>query len=64
MENFLYYVADKKSFLQIWAHLLKKSLMENFIFCAVLSMKGNQVLTAKDNHIKTRQLKFNRYCVT
>ena len=23
------------SFLQIWSHLLKKSLMENFIFCAV-----------------------------
>ena len=24
-----------KSFLRIWSHLLKKSLMENFIFCAV-----------------------------
>ena len=24
-----------KCFLQIWSHLLKKSLMENFIFCAV-----------------------------
>ena len=23
------------SFLQIWSHLLKKSLMDNFIFCAV-----------------------------
>ena len=23
------------SFLRIWLHLLKKSLMENFIFCAV-----------------------------
>ena len=23
------------SFLQIWSHLLKKSLMENFIFCVV-----------------------------
>ena len=23
--------------LQIWTHLLKKSLMENFIFCAVFS---------------------------
>ena len=22
-------------FLRIWSHLLKKSLMENFIFCAV-----------------------------
>ena len=24
-----------RSFLQIWSHLVKKSLMENFIFCAV-----------------------------
>ena len=24
-----------RSFQQIWSHLLKKSLMENFIFCAV-----------------------------
>ena len=24
-----------RSFLQIWSHLLKKSLMENFVFCAV-----------------------------
>ena len=25
-----------RSFLRIWSHLLKKSLMENFIFCAML----------------------------
>ena len=25
-----------RSFLQIWSHLLKKSLMENFIFCVVM----------------------------
>ena len=24
-----------RSFLRIWLHLLKKSLMENFIFCEV-----------------------------
>ena len=24
------------SFLRIWSHLLKKSLVENFIFCAML----------------------------
>ena len=24
-----------RSFLRIWSHLLKKSLMENFVFCAV-----------------------------
>ena len=26
--------------LQIWLHLLKKSLMENFIFCVVISQKN------------------------
>ena len=25
------------SFLRIWSHLLKKSLMENFIFCALIA---------------------------
>ena len=25
-----------RTFLRIWSHLLKKSVMENFIFCAVL----------------------------
>ena len=25
-----------RSFLRIWSYLLNKSLMENFIFCAVL----------------------------
>ena len=28
-----------RSFLRIWSHLLKKSLMENFIFCEVLVKK-------------------------
>ena len=27
-----------RSFLRIWSHLLKKSVMENFIFCAVKSL--------------------------
>ena len=27
-----------RSFLRIWSHLLKKSLMENFIFCPVLML--------------------------
>ena len=29
------------SFLRIWSHLLKKSLMENFIFCAVVFLTYN-----------------------
>ena len=28
-----------RSFLRIWSHLLKKSLMENFIFCAVFNLQ-------------------------
>ena len=28
-----------RSFLRIWSHLLKKSLMENFTFCAVFNKK-------------------------
>ena len=28
-----------RSFLRIWSHLLNKSLMENFIFCALLEAK-------------------------
>ena len=34
------------SFLRIWSHLLKKSLIENFIFCAV-KMEYNPLNTAR-----------------
>ena len=37
-----------RSFLRIWPHLLKKSLMENFIFCAVTVQK---VLYQKSDNI-------------
>ena len=30
------------SFLQIWPHLLKKSSMKNFIFCAVRGVQNEQ----------------------
>ena len=30
------YCREKRRFLWMWSHLLKKSLMENFIFCAVI----------------------------
>ena len=42
--------------LQIWSHLLKKSLMKNFIFCAV---KDKIV----DNGVKLTEL-FNTYFIT
>ena len=53
-EHSIYYTAQKMKFsiedffskwdqirknLRIWSHLLKKSLMENFIFCAVLNIR-------------------------
>ena len=36
IQNFFSKFDRIRSFLLIWSHLLKKSLMENFIFCAVL----------------------------
>ena len=33
-----------RSFLRIWSHLLKKSLMENFIFCAVIQGNSDLVI--------------------
>ena len=34
-EDFFSKCEQVRSFLRIWSHLLKKSLIENFIFCAV-----------------------------
>ena len=42
---------QSRSFIRIWSHLLKKSLMENFIFCAVRTLS---------RHI----LVFSERCVT
>ena len=33
-----------RSFLQIWSHLMKKSLMVNFIFCAVMVILNGDIL--------------------
>ena len=33
--------------LRIWSHLLKKSLMENFIFCAVSNNNGNSNIKSR-----------------
>ena len=35
--------------LRIWSHLLKKFLMENFIFCAVISTEFSNI--PKDNGV-------------
>ena len=39
INNFFSKCGQIRSFLRIWSHLLKKSLIENFIFCAVLGAR-------------------------
>ena len=34
-----------RSFLRIWLHLLKKSLIENLIFCAVYCQRSSKIIT-------------------
>ena len=36
-----YQTKNAQSFLRIWSHILKNSLMENFIFCAVKLLTSN-----------------------
>ena len=42
--------------LQIWSRLLKKSLMENFIFCAVTGWIKEQALPIKANKMQTNNI--------
>ena len=43
IKNFLSKCYQIHSFLLIWSHLLKKPLMENFIFCAVNIVRGQEI---------------------
>ena len=45
-----------RSFLGIWSHLLKKSLMENFIFCAVLLYLSSLEAYFKTSRTSTMEL--------
>ena len=46
-------IIDFFNFLQIWSHFLKKSIMENFIFCAVyIVAKGKISVEGTDNSSK------------
>ena len=40
MKNFFSKYDQIRSYLRIWSHLLKKSLTENFIFRAVIPLRG------------------------
>ena len=53
--------------LRIWSHLLKKSLMENFVFCAVWILQSKlkewlcySKITVKYNHFQQR---FSTVCI-
>ena len=46
MKDFFNKYDQIRSFLRIWSHLLKKSFMENFIFCAVIS--GSKTISPFD----------------
>ena len=69
MKDFLSKCDQIRRKLRIWSHLLKKSLIENFIFCAVimksflLILKGFQQLTfVSKNIIATRRKKIDPFC--
>ena len=46
IKDFLIKCDQIRSFLPIWSHLLKKSLMENFIFCAVTLPNNLKLFTS------------------
>ena len=50
-----------RSFLRIWSHLLKKSLTENFIFCAALVQKISQMVWIEPWFSPTFLLKTEAY---
>ena len=55
IKDFLSKYDQIQSFLRIWSHLLKKSSIENFIYCAV---KASQSLNGKtDNDLEMAQHK-------
>ena len=47
---------------QFWSHLLKKSLMENFIFCAVIGCVATFTFGAK--HLSTGLWSWSKICRT
>ena len=67
--NMMYHLSNQdplyKRKLRIWSHLLEKSLMENFIFCAVIRELINQLQEALHhllNHL-WEDLKWQHMCL-
>ena len=52
IKDFLSKCDQIHSFLRIWSHLLKKSLMENVIFCAVtdLFIQGSRPINPEEGN--------------
>ena len=46
------------NFLRIWSNLLKKSLIENFIFCAVIGKSKKKKLTPNSCQLKIYMLRY------
>ena len=49
------FYAEIRSFMRIWSHLPKKSLMENFIFCAVcfITFLKNDSISSKQSGFRS-----------
>ena len=51
------------SFLRIWSHLLNKSLIENFIFCAVIQLIFGRNYLFQYKKSKMEVLNFREWCL-
>ena len=52
IQDFFIKIVQIRSFKQIWSHLLKKSLMEKFIFCAKTFSHQLKVLFLYTKYLK------------
>ena len=56
-------INDFFSFMRIWSHLLKKSLMESFIFCAASRLKQPKFKEKNKNHPRLRNCYQKEFCI-
>ena len=56
--SYFYKVMKKWNFLRICSHLLKKTLVENFIFCVVLLVISSDILCVGQNMISVSKYRF------
>ena len=63
IEDFFSKCDQIRRFLRIWSHLLKKSLMENFIFCAVRVKLFHQLKQEPSKQLAFNSLGVKRCCL-